>query len=71
MSSYTGMVYMYTYVVVPSFALFHGQYKSLPRHIQKQPGIYDAKQLIFGNEKSTKYTQDNTKAANCFLTTLQ
>lgn len=51
--------------------MFHRpQYKSFPKHIQKQPGIYDAKQLIFGNEKSTKYTQDNTKAADCFLTTL-
>lgn len=38
-------------------------------HIQKQLGISSAKQLIFGNGKATKYTQNNnTKAAQCSLT---
>jgi len=33
-------------------------------------GSSDAKQLIFGNEKSTNYTQNNnTKAVDCFFTT--
>ena len=38
-------------------------------HIRKQLGISSAKQLIFGNGKATKYTQNNnTKAAQCSLT---
>jgi len=37
-------------------------------HIQKQLGISSAKQLIFGNGKATKYTQNNnTTAAQCSL----